>query len=179
MRLPPSPWSRPAPDAEPHPAELSDEALLEECDVRRGRAGGPGGQRRNKVETAITIKHRPTGQEAAAAERRSQPENQRAALRRLRLQLARSVRRVRGLPTERWSRRVADGKLSLNPDHRDFPALLAEALDHVEMHRGNVARAAAVLEVNTSQLVKLLRHDPKSLEQLNADRERRGQRKLK
>lgn len=177
MRLPPMPNA--FSEDGPHPAELGDEALVGQCEVRRGKAGGPGGQHRNKVETAITLKHRPTGVEASANERRSQPENQRVALRRLRLALAKQIRHVRRAPSERWLGRVRDGKLALNPEHHDFPALLAEAMDFVEMHQGNVARAASVLEVSTSQLIKLLKHEPKALEQVNADRQRRGQRRLK
>jgi len=167
------------PDDQPHPAELSSEALLNDCDVRRSRAGGPGGQHRNKVETAVTLKHRPTGVEAAAAERRSQPENQRIALRRLRLALALQVRRPCRPPTDRWRSRVSDGKLAINPDHPDYPALLAEAMDVIDAHRGDAAKAAAALAINTSQLIKLLKHEPKALQQVNADRQRRGKGKLK
>ena len=44
-----------------HPAALDVELLLRDCDLNRSRAGGPGGQHRNKVETAVTVMHRPTG----------------------------------------------------------------------------------------------------------------------
>jgi hypothetical protein len=169
----------PTPSDEPHPAELPDAALLADCDVRRAKAAGPGGQRRNKVETAVTLKHRPTGAEAAAAERRSQPENQRVALRRLRLNLALEIRRTRREPSDLWTSRASGGKLAINPDHRDYPALLAEAMDFIDMHRGDAARAASAMGVNTSQLIKLLRHEPKALERVNADRRKRGKGKLK
>jgi len=66
--------------------------LLRACVLRRGRTRGPGGQNRNKVETAVYLLHRPTGVAAAATERRSQAENLRVALFRLRLQLAVAVR---------------------------------------------------------------------------------------
>ena len=75
-----------------HPAALPDEELLAQCGLGRGRASGPGGQHRNKVETAVTIAHRPTGVSAQASERRSQIENKRVALRRLRLKLAIEIR---------------------------------------------------------------------------------------
>src|SRR5262249_15351793 len=68
-----------------HPAALPVEELLADCDVRRTRRSGPGGQRRNKVETAVTIVHRPTTISAEASERRSQAENCTLALFRLRL----------------------------------------------------------------------------------------------
>ena len=72
----------------PHPAALDDEELLGQCSLGRGRSSGPGGQHRNKVETKITIKHTPTGISAQAGERRSQGENKRVAVFRLRTALA-------------------------------------------------------------------------------------------
>ena len=73
-----------------HPAALPPDVLLNDCEIRRTRRGGPGGQHRNKVETAVVIKHRPTGAVGAASERRSQDLNRQAALQRLRVNLSRS-----------------------------------------------------------------------------------------
>ena len=44
-----------------HPASLDDDRLLAECDQSFLRRSGPGGQNRNKVETAVVLRHRPTG----------------------------------------------------------------------------------------------------------------------
>ena len=171
----------PDPTPEPrHPAAADDAALLNHCHVERTRAGGPGGQHRNKTATAIRVTHTPTGLTAQAGERRSQAENQRKALRRLRLKLALHVRRdVTGRPSDLWQSRCRAGKLSINPDHADFPALLAEALDWIAATRGDVRKAATALGVSTSQLVALLRDEPAALEQVNATRQARGQRALK
>ena len=38
-----------------HPVRVSDDALLQNCVIRRFRHSGPGGQHRNKVETAIEL----------------------------------------------------------------------------------------------------------------------------
>jgi hypothetical protein len=71
-----------------HPAALSSNALLAQCQETRTKRSGPGGQHRNKTETAVVLTHLPTGITAEACERRSQAENRRVALWRLRLRLA-------------------------------------------------------------------------------------------
>lgn len=57
------------------------------------RSRGPGGQRKNRKETAVRIVHRPTGIVVRATESRYQAENRVLALRRLEERLARLARR--------------------------------------------------------------------------------------
>ena len=66
------------------PIPATDEALLAECDVETVKGSGPGGQHKNKTETAVRLLHRPTGLRAQASERRSQGQNMGVALERLR-----------------------------------------------------------------------------------------------
>ena len=67
-----------------HPAHLSEQELLDQCEVRRQRRSGPGGQHRNKVETGIFMRHQPTGVTSEATERRHQNDNLQQAIFRLR-----------------------------------------------------------------------------------------------
>jgi len=53
------------------------------------RSRGPGGQRKNKKETAVRIRHIPTGITVIATEFRSQARNRQLALERLRERLER------------------------------------------------------------------------------------------
>lgn len=67
----------------------SDDGLLAECEVQTFRAGGPGGQHQNKTDSAVRLRHVPTGLTVTCRAQRSQYLNKMDALRRLRLKLAR------------------------------------------------------------------------------------------
>ena len=200
----------------PHPATLTDEALLAQCEATAGRGGGPGGQHRNKVSTLINLTHRPTGQQAHAGERRSQSENKSVALRRLRLALAVHIRtppppdtlppltgKTRedflavldasvtgaGKPSrqcsELWRSRLggtragSTGRIACNPDHHDYPALLAEAMDAIADHSWEPKPAAQRLGITPSQLIKLIKDHPPAMVEWNTQREKRGGHPLK
>jgi hypothetical protein len=176
-----------------HPAAQPDEILLRDCKIGTGCSRGPGGQHRNKVETLVRLVHTPTGIESHAGERRSQIENKRVALRRLRLLLAVHVRLAvpdgdigsalwksrrhaprRGQeggrsPLGRW-RGGGTGIIQINPDHHDYPALLAEALDVIAACGWDPKPASLRLECSASQLIKLVAHHPPALAMWNAER---------
>lgn len=167
--------------AVPHPAALAVEQLLEHCEIRRTRRSGPGGQHRNKVETAVVITHVPTGIQGEASERRSQDMNRREALQRLRVNLALHVRGTAGAseqPSSLWLSRANGGKISVSPEHTDFPALLAEALDVLAAADGHLSLAAERLAVSASQLTKFFQQHPAAMTQINVARRARGLRAL-
>jgi hypothetical protein len=160
----------------PHPAALPLADLLADCDVRRTRRGGPGGQHRNKVETAVVITHRPTGLTGQASERRSQDLNRQAAIARLRVALALEIRcevRDDQPPSQRWQARVKGRQLVVSPAHEDFAALLAEALDLLAASDWDASAVTQRLNISTSQLVKLLQREPLAIKQLNDHRRQR------
>src|SRR5437762_4860033 len=75
----------------PLPAHL--ERLLAESDVTPFKSSGPGGQKKNKTESSVRIRHLPTGITRIATESRSQSRNRQAALERLHATLLARARR--------------------------------------------------------------------------------------
>lgn len=158
-----------------HPACQPIESLLAECTVQRTRGSGSGGQHRNKVETAIVVTHTPTGIRGEASERRSQEQNRQMAIFRLRLKLAVEARHpASDSPTELWQSRCTLGKIVLNDQHDDFPALLAEALDQLAASDWQPSDAAERLGVSSSQLIKLCKQHPPAFQLVNQKREAMG-----
>ena len=163
---------------DPHPSTLEEKDLLRQVEISFGRSSGPGGQHRNKVETGVRIVHLESGIEARATERREQRVNRSKALFRLRMKLAVRVRTPTGRDNHRpsvlWEHRRQGTKLSVNPKHEDYPALLAEALDVVTARKYDVAGAAGILGITMSQLTRLLRQEQHVLARVNDGRESVG-----
>ena len=165
-----------------HPSSFPVPKLLEQCLIRRTRHSGPGGQHRNKVETAIEIVHQPTGVVSFAAERRSQDANRTVAIFRMRVLLAIRVRsdlETHVEPTALWQSRCSGERISCNERHEDFPALLAEALDAIHAKDADLRRAAAALGCSPTQLLRFIAKAPDALRAVNEDRARCGLKPLK
>ncbi len=90
-----------------------------------------------------------------------------------------SIVRNRYKPTELWQQRRQGNKLPINPKNRDYPALLAEALDVVTASDFDVGGAAGLLGITMSQLARLIRHERHAFAMINAGRTARGLQALK
>jgi ribosome-associated protein len=76
------------------------ELLKKQVIIETYRSSGPGGQRKNKVETAVRLRHLPSGITVVATEHRSQADNRKLAFERLRDRLIKLNRpRKRRIPT--------------------------------------------------------------------------------
>ena len=153
-----------------HPANLPLEELAKQCQVNFTRRKGPGGQHRNKVETAVVLTHLPSNVTAEANNARSQKENRVAAVWRLRLKLAivkRTTRQLESSPGELLRSKLKSGKLECSVSHDDYPAVVAEVLDLLEHFSGDTGRLAEHLITSSSQILKLARKEDGVLRALN------------
>jgi hypothetical protein len=139
---------------------LDDAALLAQCEVDRFRASGPGGQKRNKTESAVRLRHAPTGLQGEANESRSQHENRARALRRLRLTLALTLRAPVDLEAYEATP-LLSGALERGPSRRspDLLAVLGELFDVLEASTWRIGEASAALGVPSASISRILQID--------------------
>jgi len=77
-----------------------DEDLLRECEVDTFRSSGPGGQHVNKTESAVRLRHVPSGIVVSSQQERSQHRNKALCLERLRSKVAKlNYRPPKRVPT--------------------------------------------------------------------------------
>lgn len=142
---------------------LEPAQLLEQCREERYRASGPGGQRRNKVETAVRLRHIPSGVISQAREARSLAENRKRAVRRLRERIALNCRapfylETPVLPPELLEHRRG-ASLAINQRNQSYPLVVAAVLDALVAAEGSYATVASALGLTRSQLMRFLRAD--------------------
>ena len=83
----------------------SDEELLGECEVGTFRSSGPGGQHVNKTESAVRLRHKPSGVVVTSQEERSQHRNKQSCL----VKLRQKIEKLNYRPAKRVPTRVPAG----------------------------------------------------------------------
>ncbi|XP_010690566.1 uncharacterized protein LOC104904082 isoform X2 [Beta vulgaris subsp. vulgaris] len=171
--------------------QLSDEQLMSQCVMETFKSSGPGGQHRNKRETAVRLKHLPTGVIAQAAEDRSQHKNRASALGRLRALLALKVRRsvdlnayspppelLQILPTKSTIRGSECGP-QIKSNNTKFVEGMQALLDLIFAVEGSIADASKYLGMSTGALSRLILSDDNLRGAVNELRALKGMKPLK
>ncbi len=133
------------------------------CRADTYRGTGPGGQKRNKTESAVRVTHLESGLAAFADATRSQHTNKEHALQKLRLQLAVRLRQEpKAWEGERPSLR-----------NKRYALWLGVVFDALQATDFKISDAAVFLGLSTSRLVKDLARDPFACQQVNQERQSR------
>ncbi|XP_073015008.1 uncharacterized protein [Primulina eburnea] len=143
---------------------MSDEQLMSHCEMDTFKASGPGGQHRNKRESAVRLKHIPTGIISQAVEDRSQHKNRESALGRL---LRNSVELDTYVPPleliqilpAKSSLRGSENGPQIGPNNPKFALGMQALLDLIFAVEGSVSDAAKKLGLSTGALSRLILSD--------------------
>jgi peptide chain release factor len=107
----------------------------EEFEEVFSRSGGPGGQNVNKVSTAVTLVHRPTGTSVTVQETRSQYRNRQLAMNRL-------ITRIE----EKRKEKLAEKRATTERERRRTskrPRALRREIRKSKEHRADIKQARA------------------------------------
>ena len=139
---------------------LAPDDLLAQCRRTSYQASGPGGQKRNRVYSAMRLDHPPSELRAESGAHREAARNLKDALHKLRLQLALHGARLFA-PDSGESFEYPAGfaafRMPINPGHADFPPNVLRALLAFRVHGCEPRGAAESLGVSTSALVRFLK----------------------
>lgn len=142
--------------------QLDNTELNRICKRETYRVSGPGGQHRNKTESAIEFYClQYPNIKASATERRSQEENKRVALQRLRIKIALEIREKATPWTGQWN---------ISEHNPLFPLFIAILCDALEEYKYSIHETANFLGISTGQLIHQLKRFPTLWQQVNQKR---------
>lgn len=103
-------------------ARLSDEELVRQCKLEVFHASGPGGQGVNTTDSAVRMRHVPTGIVVTSREQRSQLQNRASCLRKIRAQLELRSRRPKLRKATKPSKAARQRRLDAKKHRSDVKA---------------------------------------------------------
>ena len=92
------------------PSQL--DRLARDCEITPYKSSGPGGQKKNKTESSVRVRHLPSGVVRIATESRSQARNRETALARVLDELKRRARRPKPRRPTRPTRSAVERRLT-------------------------------------------------------------------
>ena len=136
----------------------------------------------------MRVKHTPTDIVASATEKRSQHENRREAVKRLRNKIALKVRRKTDLDLEE-DFEVPEELAAILPTrkksmrygrkHREYPRGVQVLMDLLVANKLSLADTARCLNISTGALSRLITADNDLLSEINQQRQSEGMRPLR
>jgi peptide chain release factor-like protein len=142
-----------------------DTVLLQDCHLTEFQSSGPGGQKRNRKYSSIRIAHSLSGRAVTAVKSRSQNENKRSALSKLRRLIAMEIR-------SDSSPHIDTFVVSMR--NKLYPLLLALLFDTLHKNNFSVGDTGKELGLSTGRLVKLLAKDTDAWQKVNKERQKRN-----
>ncbi|MCH2175229.1 MAG: peptide chain release factor-like protein [Lentisphaeria bacterium] len=151
--------------------DFTDQQLLQLCRQEQFRSSGPGGQHRNRRDSAVRLTIKDLDVSVEADEDRSQHKNKEQAVKRLRIAIAYHLRSDEAP--------VWNGSNILNAKNPQYPKLVAIILDSFAQNEWSVKNAANALGWSTGNLNKVLMRDQQLLAKVNRERHNKGYSPLK
>lgn len=158
----------PAPRGKYELLALSDEELMKECRFDAMRGTGPGGQKRNKTSSAARVTHLESGLSAFDDVTRSQHQNLKHALDKLRGEIA-----VNLLPGEGEATPGIPIAPVPKPNSRNYFLWLGKIFDALLATDFQMPEAAARFECSPSHLIRIVAKDEFAWQKLAEARQRR------
>ena len=141
--------------------QLEDSEFLTHCLIDFYKARGPGGQKKNKTESAVRLTLKENGISATASEDRQQSVNRSRCIKRLKLQVAFEMRSE----PEPWQ-----GQLDMNPSNKNYPLFCAILFDHFNENSWQMSTVAEIYGISTGKLVKILAKSDTLWQEVNRQR---------